>query len=352
VLVVSFLKDILMQASDVFTLKNSNNVEVTFIARGGQITSIKVPNAKGEVADVVIGYETVEGALAGDAYFGALCGRYANRIVKGQFELNGELYQLDVNNGPNHLHGGVDGFNLRVWDVEEVNLPQFAQAYKLMLVSPDGDQNYPGELTTVVTYGLTNDNEFVIEYDAESTKDTIINLTSHAYFNLKGAGTGTIADHQLLINAEKFTPIDGEVGTVSGEIAPVKGTGMDFTASKKIGEALTADCPQVKLVDGIDHNFVINGYDGNLKLAARLEDAESGRAMEVYTDQPGVQIYTGSHFDSSEKGKLGAPIEKWAGVALETQIFPDSPNKEHFPNAVLKEGERYTHTCVYKFIQG
>jgi aldose 1-epimerase len=338
------------KASDVFTLKNSKGVEVTFIARGGQITGIKVPNDKGEVADVVIGYETTEEALAGDAYFGALCGRYANRIVKGQFELNGEKIQLDVNNGPNHLHGGNDGFNLRTWSVEEVKLPQFAQAYNLMLLSPDGDQNYPGELSTIVTYGLTEDNEFVIEYDAVSTKDTIINLTSHAYFNLEGAGTGTIAEHELTINANKFTPIDGEIGTVTGEIAEVKGTGMDFSSGKKIGETLTADCPQVKLVDGIDHNFVINGYDGSLKLAARLEHKGAGRTMEVYTDQPGVQIYTGSHFDSSEKGKQGAPIEKWAGVALETQIFPDSPNKANFPNATLKAEEHYKHTCVYKFI--
>ncbi|WP_430812409.1 MULTISPECIES: aldose epimerase family protein [unclassified Carboxylicivirga] len=339
-----------MKASDVFTLKNNNQVEVTFIARGGQITGIKVPNAQGEIADVVIGYNSVDEALAGDAYFGALCGRYANRIVKGQFELNGETIQLDTNNGPNHLHGGHEGFNQRVWDVEEVELPQFAQAYKLMLVSPDGDQNYPGELTTVVIYGLTDDNELVIEYDAVSTKDTIINLTSHAYFNMAGAGTGTIADHELTINANKFTPIDGAIGTVSGEIAEVKGTAMDFTTCKKIGEALEADCPQVKLVDGIDHNFVINGYDGSLKLAARLENKDAGRCLEVYTDQPGVQIYTGSHFDGTETGKLGKPIEKWAGLALETQIFPDSPNHEHFPNAVLKAEENYKHTCVYKFV--
>ncbi|MBR8534546.1 galactose mutarotase [Carboxylicivirga sediminis] len=338
------------KASDVFTLKNNNQVEVTFIARGGQITSIKVPNANGEMADVVIGYDTVEGALAGDTYFGAICGRYANRIVKGQFELNGQEFQLDTNNGPNHLHGGVDGFNLRTWEVEKVDLPQFAQAYKLSLVSSDGDQGYPGELTTIVTYGLTEDNELVIEYDAVSDKDTIINLTSHAYFNLDGAGTGTIANHQLTINADKFTPIDGEIGTVTGEVAEVKDTAMDFITTKAIGEALTADCPQVKLVDGIDHNFVINGYDGMVRLAARLEGPSSGRAMEVYTDQPGVQIYTGSHFDGTEIGKQGKPIEKWAGVALETQIFPDSPNKAHFPEAVLKAGEHYRHTCVYKFI--
>ncbi len=338
------------KASDVFTLKNDNNVEVTFIGRGGQITGIKVPDSKGELADVVIGYETVDAALAGDAYFGALCGRYANRVVKGQFEIDGESYQLDINNGPNHLHGGVEGFNLRVWEVESYIDPKFVQAYKLSLTSPDGDQKYPGELTVCVIYGLTEDNELVIDYTAETTKPTIINLTSHAYFNLKGAGTGTIEKHELQLNASKYTPIDGEIGTVTGEIAEVKGTAMDFVDAKLIGDACNSEDPQVKLVDGIDHNFVIDGFDGSLRLAARLTDPESGREMEVYTDQPGVQIYTGSHFDSSETGKLGAPIEKWAGVALETQIFPDSPNKENFPNAILKPGDTYKHTCVYKFI--
>ncbi|MCW3787587.1 aldose epimerase family protein [Plebeiibacterium sediminum] len=338
------------KASDIFTLKNANGVEVSFIGRGGQIVGIKVPDAKGEVADVVVGYQTVEEALAGDAYLGALCGRYANRIVNGQFELEGEKYQLDINNEPNHLHGGVDGFNLRVWEVEPYVDPKFVQAFKLSLVSPDGDQNYPGELTVSVIYGLTDDNEFVIDYTAETSKTTIINLTSHAYFNLKGAGTGSIEKHELQLNASKFTPIDGKIGTVTGEIAEVKGTAMDFVDAKPIGEACVADDAQVKLVDGIDHNFVIDGYDGSLKLAARLKDPESGREMEVYTDQPGVQVYTGSHFDSSETGKLGNPIEKWAGVALETQIFPDAPNKDNFPNAVLKPGETYKHTCVYKFI--
>jgi len=338
------------KASDVFRLKNSNKVEVTFIGRGGQITGIKVPDTKGEIADVVIGYQTVGETLAGDGYLGALCGRFANRIVNGKFELDGTKYQLECNNDSNHLHGGVDGFNSRTWEVEAISDRKYAQAYKLSLVSEDGDQGYPGKLTVEVIYGLTNDNEFVIDYTANTTKSTIINLTSHAYFNLKGAGTGNVLGHELELNASKYTPIDGKIGTVTGEIAEVKDTAMDFIDPKGIGEACNSKDAQVKLVDGIDHNFVIAGYDGSLRIAARLVDPESGRELEVYTDQPGVQIYTGSHFDSTEVGKLGAPIEKWAGVALETQIFPDSPNKENFPNAVLKPGKTYKHTCVYKFI--
>lgn len=338
------------KAADVFKLKNSNNVEVTFIGRGGQITSINVPDSKGNIADVVIGYETTEEALAGDGYFGALCGRYANRVVNGQFEIDGKKFQLECNNEKNHLHGGSDGFNNRIWEVEAYDSNKFAQAYKLCLTSKDGDQLYPGELKVEVIYGLTEDNEFVIEYIANTTKPTIINLTSHAYFNLKGAGSGTIEGQQLQLNASKYTPISAEIGTVTGEIADVKGTAMDFVEPKTVGEACASDCPQVKIVDGIDHNFVIDGYDGMLRLAARMSDPESGREMEVYTDQPGIQIYTGSHFDGSEKGKLGTPIMKWAGLAMETQIFPDSPNKENFPNAILRPEETYKHTCVYKFI--
>lgn len=338
------------KASDVFTLKNKNNVEVTFMAHGGRIASIKVPDAKGEVADVVIGYDTPEQALAGDLYFGALCGRYANRVVNGQFEIDGVAYQLECNNDKNHLHGGSDGFNNRVWEVEPVSIDRFAQACQLSLVSEDGDQQYPGQLDVKVIYGLTDDNEFVIDYAAETTKPTIINLTSHAYFNLQGASSGTIEGHELQINADRYTPISGEIGTVTGEIVPVEGTPMDFKAAKKIGLAVSSDHEQVKLVDGIDHNFVIDNYDGTLKLAATLVDPVSGRKMEVYTNQPGVQIYTGSHFDGSETGKQNTSIQKWAGVALETQIFPDSPNKDNFPNAVLRPGETYKHTCVYKFI--
>ncbi len=338
------------KSSDVYTLKNRNSVEVSFMADGGRIISIKVPDSKGNIADVVIGYDTPEAALKGDAYFGALCGRYANRVVNGKFTVDGTDYQLDCNNETNHLHGGNEGFNSREWSVEPVSGSKYAQAYKLSLVSPDRDQKYPGELTVSVTYGLTNDNEFVIEYSAETTKPTIINLTSHPYFNLKGAGSGTVENHELQINASKYTPIDEAIGTVSGEIVPVKDTPFDFTSATKIGEAVNSDADQLRFGGGgLDHNFVIDGYDGTVRLAATLYDPESGRKMEVYTDQPGVQAYTGNHFDNSDTGKQGQPIEKWAGVALETQIFPNSPNIEHFPNAVLKPGETYKHICVYKF---
>ncbi len=333
------------KASDVYTLKNSKGVEVTFIANGGQIISLKVPNSKGDIADVVIGYDTVDQALAGDGYFGALCGRYANRIVNGNFSVDGQNYQLDINNGPNHLHGGNDGFNSRVWEVEPVD----SNAYKLSLESPDGDQKYPGELRVEVIYRLTEENEFSIEYTAETSKTTIINLTSHAYFNLKGAGTGTIENHELQISASKFTPISGDLETVTGELIPVAGSAMDFSSPKAIGIVCNSDDEQVKLVGGIDHNFVIDEYDGSLRLAAILYDPDSGRKLKVFTNQPGIQIYTGSHFDGTEVGKNKTPIIKWAGLAMETQIFPDSPNKEHFPNAVLRPGETYKHTCIYKF---
>ncbi len=338
------------KATDTFSLKNNNNVEITFAAHGGRLLSVKVPSASGEVDDVLIGYDTVEEALKGDLFFGALCGRFANRVSKGQFELDGETIQLDVNNGPNHLHGGNEGFNQRLWTVKSIDKEGCTSAFRLSLVSPDGDQKYPGELSVNVTYSLNDDNEFRIEYEAETTKPTIINLTSHPYFNLEGAGTPDVLDHKLKLEAGNYTPIDPELETCGGEIALTKGTAMDFTSEKTIGEAVKSDFDQIKLVDGLDHNFVLDQEGKSLGLAARLTSPKSGRALEVYTDQPGLQVYTGNHFDGSEKGKGGAAIDKYAGVALETQIFPNSPNCDNFPNAVLRPGETYKHTCIYKFI--
>ncbi len=339
----------MLKATDHFSLKNDNGIEIVFTAHGGRLVSMKVPSAKGEVADVVIGYDTIEESVAGDAYFASICGRFANRIASGKFVLDGVNYQLDINNGPNHLHGGFDGFCHRVWEVEPTQKAGAVSAYKLTLVSPDGDQKYTGEVKVTVIYSLTADNQFCIEYEAISSKPTVINLTSHPYFNLKGAGNGSMEDHELQILASFYTTIDPELGTCGGEIAPVKGTPMDFTNTKKIGEALKSDHPQIKLVDGIDHNFVIDNGGKTVVLAARMKDPVSGRTLEVYTNQPGVQIYTGNHFDGTTIGKKGVGIVKYGGVAFETQIFPNSPNIAHFPNAVLRPGEKYTHTCIYKF---
>jgi aldose 1-epimerase len=334
-------------ATDTFTLKNDNKLEVTFIALGGRLISIKVPSPSGEIADVVIGYDSVEESINGDMYFAALCGRFANRISGGKFTIDGVEFQLDVNNDPNHLHGGFDGFNKRIWDVEKTEKPGAVAAYRLTLVSPDGDQKYPGELTVSVVYSLTADNQFCIEYEAETTKPTVINLTSHPYFNL--SGSGDVLNHEVQIIANHYTPINPQLGTCGGKIAEVAGTAMDFTISKKIGEALNSDFEQVKLVDGIDHNFVINNGGNEVVLAAIVIDPESGRRLEVYTDQPGIQMYAGSHFDGLSLGKGGRPIIKYAGIALETQIFPNSPNCENYPNAVLRPGEKYLHTCIYRF---
>lgn len=348
---ISIINEIMKdKALQVFKLKNQNGLEITFIPHGGRIMSIKVPSVKGEIADVVIGYDTPMEAVNGDLYFGAICGRYANRISKGQFLLDGRLIQLDTNNGPNHLHGGIDGFNARVWDVKETERDGSSVAWELSLVSPDGDQKYPGQLSVKIIYSLTSDNSFIIEYEAETSGSTVINLTSHPYFNLKGAGTGDVLRHELQLMADNFTPINPELETCAGEILPVAGAALDFRWPKTLAEAVGSEFPQIRLVDGLDHNFVLNSRGGRTALAAILKDPESGRTMEVYTDQPGIQVYTGNHFDGSEKGKNGVAVEKYAGVALETQIFPNSPNVAHFPDAVLRPGEKYRHTCIYKFI--
>jgi aldose 1-epimerase len=256
-----------------------------------------------------------------------------------------------VNNGPNHLHGGFDGFHNKVWNVEPTTKAGTVSAYKLTLTSADGDQNYPGEVKVCVIYSLTADNQFIIEYEAETSKPTIINLTSHPYFNLKGAGNGNVCNHELQLMAANYTTIDSEIGTCAGKIEDVAGTPMDFTVYKAIGKALNDYNQQFKLGGGgLDHNFVIVNDSNEIVLAARLRDPESGRTMEVYTDQPGIQIYTGNHFDGSTICKGGKAIVKHGGIALETQIFPNSPNIDHFPNAVLRPGDKYKHTCIYKFV--
>lgn len=335
-------------AADTFVLKNKHGIEITFTAHGGRITSIKWPSPDGEIVDVVVGFDTIEETLKGDLYFGALCGRYANRVHKGRFAIDGEFFQLDTNNGENHLHGGFEGFNTRIWDVEPFTSGNL-NAFRLSLTSPDGDQKYPGMLNVSVIYSLSETNEFRIEYEATTSKATIINLTSHSYFNLKGAGKSNILDHLLTVYADQYTPINAEIGTTDGTIDNVNDTPFDFTRPKPIAEAVNSMFGQIRLVDGLDHNFILRKDGSQITHAATLLDPGSGRQLDVYTDQPGLQVYTGNHFDGSMTGKNETRINQYAGVALETQIFPNSPKVAHFPNAILRPGETYQHTCVYKF---
>lgn len=339
------------QAADSFVLKNKNGIEITFTAHGGRITSIKWPSPDGDIVDVVVGFDTIEESLKGDLYFGALCGRYANRVHKGRFTIDGESCQLDTNNGENHLHGGFEGFNNRIWDVKPFNSGNL-NAFRLSLTSPHGDQKYPGTLNVSVIYSLSESNELRIEYEANTSKATIINLTSHSYFNLKGAGKGNVLDQLLTVYADQYTPINAETGTADGAIDHVNNTPFDFTWPKHIAEAVNSKSDQIRMVDGLDHNFVLRKNGTGVSHAATLLDPASGRQLDVYTDQPGLQVYTGNHFDGSMTGKKGAKISQYAGVALETQIFPNSPNVAHFPNAILRPGETYRHTCVYKFSGG
>jgi aldose 1-epimerase len=275
-------------------------------------------------------------------------GRYANRIAKGRFTLNGEQYTLAVNNGANALHGGLKGFDKKIWRAKNVSSDD-GPAVEMTYVSPDGEEGYPGALTATVTYSLSNDNEVRIHYKATTDADTVLNLTNHSYFNLAGAGKGTILDHMVAINADRFTPVDSGL-IPTGELKSVEGTPFDFRTPTAIGARIdeTGD-EQIKLGGGYDHNFVLNGGAGNLRFAARAKEPVSGRVMEVFTDQPGLQFYTGNFLDGSVTGKGGIQYEKRFGFCMETQHFPDSPNKPEFPSVLLKPGETFETTTVYKF---
>lgn len=332
--------------ADIYTLTNSKNVEARITNYGATLVSLKVLDNKGNLADVVLGYDTVEGYVNDMAYFGGTIGRYANRIAKGKFSLNGKEYNLAVNNGENHLHGGPKGFHKRIWkarpyaDANGVNL-------ELTYISKDGEESYPGNLSVKVTYTLTENNEIKINYSATSDKDTIINLTNHSYFNLAGAGSGTILNHQLEISADKFTPTDaGSIPT--GELRDVKGTPMDFTKPTVIGERIEQSYEQLISGKGYDHNWVLNKTGNALAEIAKAYEPASGRVLEVWTTEPGVQFYSGNFLDGV-KGKSGKIYKKREGFCLETQHFPDSPNKPAFPSTLLKAGQPFTSTTVYKF---
>lgn len=313
-----------------YTLTNNRGVEVSLTNYGGTVTSIKAPDRNGVFGDVVLGYDTIDEYRRNPRYLGALIGRHANRIAGGKFSLNGVEYQLAQNNGANHLHGGNKGFDKQVWSATET-----ANALHLEYFSPDGEENYPGNLTVDVIYSLNDENELRIEYRATTDKDTIVNLTNHSYFNL--AGSGDILGHELWLNADAFTPVSESL-IPTGEIQPVENTRMDFRTARSIGSG------------GYDHNFVLRDWDrGSLRLVARLREPVSGRVVEVLTTEPGIQFYSGNFFDGSVKGKGGVAYEQYAGLCLETQHFPDSPNHSNFPSTVLRAGETYNQTTIYKF---
>jgi aldose 1-epimerase len=335
------------QEVELYTLSNANGVETEIATYGGIVVSIKVPDRNGKIDDVALGFDTLDGYLKGHPFFGALVGRYSNRIGKAKFALNGKEYKLAVNNGENTLHGGTKGFDKVVWKARPVTVKD-GVALELSYLSKDGEEGYPGNLSVKVVYTLTNNNELKIDYSATTDQDTVVNLTNHSYFNLAGQGNGDILGHQIQINADRFTPVDSGL-IPTGELRSVKSTPFDFTQLTAIGARVNQDDEQLKLGKGYDHNFVINGKAGTLRLAAKVVEPATGRVMEVLTTEPGVQLYIGNFLDGSLKGKEGKVYGARYGFCLETQHFPDSPNKPDFPSTVLKKGGRYQTTTVYKF---
>lgn len=332
------------QPVKLFTLTNANGLTAKITNYGGILTEMHVPGRDGKMTDVVLGFDSLEKYLAGHPFFGAIAGRVANRIAHGRFELAGQTYQLATNDGPNHLHGGNEGFDKKVWDAQPSETPA-GPALKLTYTSPAGQEGYPGELTATVVYTLTNDDELRIEYNATADAPTLINLTHHSYWNLAGHASGNVLPQVLKLFADRYTPTD-ETLIPTGEIKPVQGTPYDFTNAKKIG----ADIEQVK--GGYDVNFVVNGQPGRLRPAARLREPKSGRVMEVYTTQPGIQVYTSGMLAKGKgpiEGKGAATYDRFDGICLETQHFPDAINQPNFASPILQPDDTYRHVAVYRF---
>lgn len=335
------------QPMELYTLKNRRGMEVKITNFGGTVVSLKVPDRSGKFADVVLGFSDVADYLKPHPSFGTAIGRFGNRIAKGRFTLNGVEYKLAINNGENHLHGGVKGFDDVLWTAQEVNTLS-GPAVRMTYLSKDGEEGYPGNLQVIMTYTLTNNNELRIDYSATTDKDTVVNLTHHSYFNLAGEGNGDILNHRLKLNAARFTPTDaGSIPT--GELRSVRGTPFDFLTPHAIGERINQDDEQLKFGSGYDHNFVINGRMGVLRQAAVVTEPGTGRVMEVWTTEPGVQLYTGNFLDGTLVGKSGKPYARRTGFCLETQHYPDSPNQPKFPTTTLKKGATFKSTTIYRF---
>jgi aldose 1-epimerase len=330
-----------------FTLTNSKGSVVKVINYGAIVTSIEVPDKAGNLGDVVLGYDSLQGYIKDMTYQGSIVGRYGNRIGKGQFELDGKKYQLTVNDGENHLHGGKTGFNKVLWNAR-IAEDTAGPAVELKYTSPDGEEGYPGKVDISVTYTLTDENELRITYRGTTDKATILNPTHHSYFNLSGSPLYTILDHQLMIEADSITPV-GKGLIPTGEITGVAGTPMDFRVLTPIGAHINDKDGQLQYGFGYDHNWVLRNYNGKVRKAAELYEPKSGRVMTVYTDQPGLQFYSGNFLNGSIKGKKGIRYQYRTGLCLEAQCYPDSPNKKNFPSVVLRPGEVYHQTTIYKF---
>ena len=328
-----------------FTLTNASGANVGIIEYGGIVVSLNVPDRDGNLGDVVLGFETLDAYVADTPYFGAITGRYANRIAGGRFEIDGTTYELPVNNGPNSLHGGIKGFDKVIWQGTPT---ESGDGVSFSYLSQDGEEGYPGTLDATVTYTWTDDSELRIDYEASTDKPTVINLTNHSYFNLKDGGASPILDHVLMINADHYTPVDA-TSIPLGEIASLDGSPLDFREPVAIGARIADENEQLGFGAGYDHNYVINRDGDGLALAATVSEPETGRAMDVLTAEPGVQFYSGNFLDGHHVGKGQVAYSHRSGLCLETQHFPDSPNQPDFPSTVLRPGETYKTSTVYKF---
>lgn len=333
---------------DLFVLKNNAGNEVCITNYGARVVSWTARDRDGNFDDIVLGFDDPQGyRKSGEPYFGVIAGRYANRIAGGKFSLDGKSYSIPINNEPNALHGGPGGFDKKVWEARQID----GRTLEFRLFSPDGDQGFPGNLDVTVVYSLSDDNALKVTYRATTDKASPVVLTHHSFFNLHGAGNGTINDHVLTINADAYTPIDA-VSIPTGEIAPVAGTPFDFRKPTPIGARLGEANAQLKNGSGYDHNWVLSKPTGSYGQAAKVYDPQSGRTLEVFTTEPGMQLYGGNFLNGSDKGKNGKSYEYRSAFCLEAQHFPDSPNRPNFPSTILRPGEVYTQTCTYKIFAG